>query len=80
MHVGIDTVELKGQGFDVKVKQGDTVKAGTLLMEIDLAAIRTRYAATTMVVIENSREFQLTPTQSRKVTAGEQLLRVERTD
>lgn len=32
MHVGIDTVELKGQGFDVKVKQGDTVKAGTLLM------------------------------------------------
>lgn len=80
MHVGIDTVELKGQGFDVKVKQGDTVKAGTLLMEIDLAAIRTRYAATTMVVIENSREFHLTPTQSRKVTAGEQLLRVERTD
>lgn len=36
IHVGLDTVELNGQGFDVAVKDGDNVEVGDLLSNIDL--------------------------------------------
>src|SRR3954462_6896911 len=35
MHIGIDTVALKGEGFRAKVKAGDKVKGGALLIEFD---------------------------------------------
>lgn len=35
VHVGIDTVELNGEGFDIKVQEGQKVKAGNTLMNID---------------------------------------------
>ena len=40
IHVGIDTVSLNGEGFDVRVKEGDLVKKGDLLMRVDLNYIR----------------------------------------
>src|SRR3974390_2389486 len=36
MHIGIDTVELKGEGFQPRVKPGDKVRAGATLIEFDL--------------------------------------------
>ena len=36
VHVGLETVALKGEGFDVKVKEGDRVKAGDLIAIVDL--------------------------------------------
>ena len=36
IHIGLDTVELNGSGFDVKVKQGDQVKQGQVLVKVDL--------------------------------------------
>ena len=39
IHVGVDTVEMKGDGFSPKVKEGDKVKKGQLLLEMDLAKI-----------------------------------------
>src|SRR3974390_2482519 len=41
MHVGIDTVVLKGEGFHPKVKPGDRVRAGTPLIEFDLDYLET---------------------------------------
>lgn len=35
-HIGLDTVALKGEGFDCKVSEGDKVNAGDLLMVVDL--------------------------------------------
>lgn len=40
IHVGINTVSLKGQGFNPHVQTGDNIKAGQLLMEFDLDAIQ----------------------------------------
>ncbi len=40
IHIGIDTVNLKGKHFAIKVKEGDKVKAGDLLAEVDVAAVR----------------------------------------
>ena len=40
VHVGLDTVKLNGEGFNVLVKEGDTVSQGQLVMEADLAYIR----------------------------------------
>ena len=35
IHFGLETVELKGEGFDVKVKEGDSIKVGDILAEVD---------------------------------------------
>lgn len=78
MHVGIDTVEMQGKGFDVRVKKGDAVNPGDLLARLDLPLIRKKHAATTMVVIENSGEFQLAPTKQEQIKAGEALMKVTR--
>lgn len=40
LHLGLDTVELKGLPFDVKVKEGDKVKKGQLLVDINLEMIK----------------------------------------
>ena len=40
VHIGLDTVSLEGKPFEVKVTEGQTVAAGDLLVEADLAAIR----------------------------------------
>ncbi|MEN2768558.1 glucose-specific PTS transporter subunit IIBC [Ornithinibacillus xuwenensis] len=42
IHVGIDTVNLKGEGFELLVNEGDTVKAGQPLLQVDLAYIEKR--------------------------------------
>ena len=40
IHIGIDTVKLDGKGFEVFVKDGDTVKKGDRLMRVDLEYVR----------------------------------------
>ncbi len=42
IHIGMDTVELEGKGFKPYVKQGDVVKQGDLLTEVDLDYIRSQ--------------------------------------
>lgn len=42
IHIGMDTVELDGKGFTPHVKQGDIVKQGDLLTEVDLDYIRSQ--------------------------------------
>jgi glucose-specific phosphotransferase system IIA component len=42
IHIGMDTVELNGKGFKPAVKQGDKVRQGDLLTEIDLDYIRSQ--------------------------------------
>ncbi|HIX84428.1 MAG TPA: PTS glucose transporter subunit IIA [Candidatus Megamonas gallistercoris] len=40
IHVGIDTVDLEGEGFDTNIKKGDSVKQGDVLVVVDLDMVR----------------------------------------
>lgn len=58
IHVGLDTVQLKGQYFQVAVQADQEVKKGELLLEADLDAIRAAgYDTVIPVIICNSDEF-----------------------
>ena len=74
IHIGIDTVQMNGAGFTKKVKDGDQVHAGDVLIEADLDAIRSAgHPTTTMLILTNAEDFasvekaepgQITPTDS----------------
>lgn len=58
IHVGIDTVKLNGLHFTAHVQEGDQVTPGDLLIEFDLAAIRTAgFDTTTPIIIGNSDDY-----------------------
>nr|WP_296958678.1 PTS transporter subunit IIBCA [uncultured Mediterraneibacter sp.] len=56
IHIGIDTVSMKGEGFDVHVKEGQKVKKGDVLVEADLQKIQAAGKATTVMLIVTSGE------------------------
>ena len=59
IHVGMDTVKMKGRGFNVKTSVNSKVKAGDLLLEFDRSAIEKEgYSLVTPVVITNSDEYE----------------------
>lgn len=58
IHVGIDTVEMNGNGFDAQIKEGDTVRKGQHLLTMDLSKIKEAgYPATVITVVTNSNDF-----------------------
>ena len=58
VHVGLDTVNLDGEGFTVKVKKGEQVAAGDTLIEFDPAVIKKAgYPLITPVIVTNTRKF-----------------------
>ena len=78
MHVGMDTVQLKGQGYHPVVKNGDKVKKGQLLMKFDLETIKAAgYEIATPVVIANYEEFKLKPIASGAVKPGDPIIDLE---
>lgn len=78
IHVGINTVELNGYGFQASVNQGDTVEIGDLLLSTNFRKIPKEYELTTMVVIENSSDFNLKLVKTGKVSVGDEILQVSR--
>jgi PTS system beta-glucosides-specific IIC component len=58
IHIGLDTVNLKGKYYKAYVKDGDSVKAGDLILEFDIAKIKEAgYDLITPVVICNSADY-----------------------
>lgn len=59
VHIGIDTVGLKGEGFTAMIAEGDEVKRGQALMEVDLDYVKKHAASTiTPIVFTNLQENQ----------------------
>lgn len=79
IHIGLDTVNLGGKHFDVKVKDGDKIKKGTLLVEFDLEEIKKKYDTITPVLVTNADDFSSVDalTSSGVVRKGDPFLKVK---
>jgi sugar PTS system EIIA component len=54
IHIGLETVELNGEGFEVEVNAGETVKVGDLLLNVDLDYLEQKHKEiVTPIVITN---------------------------
>ena len=78
VHVGIDTVELEGEGFTALVEQGDRVEAGQEIVRVNLEELNGKgYDPTVMVVVSNSSAYlDVVPTDRQEVGAGDACLTV----
>jgi len=78
IHVGIDTVNLGGKGFSVKVAAGDRVEEGTPLVTFDRKVIEDAgYSLVTPVLVTNPKKFgSVDQAASGQVTAGSPLITV----
>ncbi|WP_286033071.1 PTS sugar transporter subunit IIA [Brachyspira pilosicoli] len=72
IHIGMDTVRLGGKYFKAHVKEGDKVKAGTLLIEFEKEEVEKEYDITSPIIISNYSELKsLTKTDTREVNTTE---------
>ena len=80
IHIGLDTVELEGKGFSPKVKDGDVVKTGELLMEFDLEEIKKKYDTITPILVTNAYDYSMIELlkNGETVRIGEPILTVKR--
>lgn len=80
IHIGLDTVNLKGKHYTAHVKNGEQVKKGQLLIEFDLQAIKEAgYDTITPVVICNAEQYRTISTHTGKpVAAGEDVIKVSK--
>ncbi|WP_302279990.1 PTS sugar transporter subunit IIA [Brachyspira pilosicoli] len=72
IHIGMDTVRLGGKYFKAHVKEGDKVKADTLLIEFEKEEVEKEYDITSPIIISNYSELKsLTKTDPREVNTTE---------
>lgn len=76
LHIGIDTVDMKGEGFHAFISQGDRVECGQKLVEFDRSKIAAAgYEDTTMVIVtELPFEGALTKCAFGPISRGEEAL------
>ena len=79
LHVGIDTVALGGEGFQVHVRKGDRVRAGDPLLTFDLDRVaRTGLSLMTPVIITNGERFRIrNASLNRSLEHGDPLFELE---
>jgi PTS system sucrose-specific IIC component len=79
IHVGVDTVNMQGDGFELLVHEGDKIKAGQKLIRFDISKIKAAgYSTTTAVLLTNSDDFSdLKVLKNGQTDFMEKLLAVE---
>jgi PTS system beta-glucosides-specific IIC component len=78
VHVGMDTVEMNGDGFTPKAKQGDKVKQGDLLLEFDIEKIKAAgHSVISPIVITNTDDFaDVIPAEAGDVNVGDEIITI----
>ena len=76
IHIGIDTVQLEGEGFEAFVKQGDRVKKGQTLVTFDLEGIKKAGFSTQIpIVVTNTADYlDILEVGSNEVSTSDDLL------
>ena len=73
VHIGVDTVGLNGKGFKALAKQGDTVKAGQPIVEVDFESVKAAGLDPVVMLIltENPEEKPLEYKEFVEINAGD---------
>ena len=80
VHCGVDTVEMKGQGFTMLVKEGQQVKKGDPLLTMDLEVVKAAGHPTTIITaVTNSDDFAgVEQVKTGPVQVGDDVLKVNK--
>ncbi|MFJ2482742.1 phosphoenolpyruvate--protein phosphotransferase [Pseudomonas sp. NPDC087598] len=77
LHLGLDTVELNGEGFSMLVKEGLRVSKGQPLLRYDLDKVGQQCKSlVSLLILTNSQDFQVRPITLKAVKVGEPLLHI----
>lgn len=78
IHLGTDTVSLKGEGFTTNVKVGQKVKAGQILGSFNIDYIKTHHLdPTVMVLVTNSKDYKNVETVDGAVKPGKEIIAIQ---
>lgn len=78
LHIGINTVEMDGTGYQILAKTGQDVKQGDLLLKADLKRItEAGYSTETVMIVTNTSDYlSITPEIKHRAKAGDNILTV----
>ncbi|WP_312853938.1 PTS sugar transporter subunit IIA [Thermoactinomyces mirandus] len=76
VHIGLDTIRLNGEGFDLKVSPGDKIKTGAPLADVQITRIAEKgYDVMTPIIVLNRDRFKVDRSNGPStVTAGKDML------
>ncbi len=75
IHIGLDTVNLEGVGFEALKNQGTNVKQGEAIIKFDLESLKSQgYDCTTMMIITNANEHPMEFVTGNTVIAGKEVI------
>ncbi|TRZ39585.1 PTS beta-glucoside transporter subunit EIIBCA [Niallia circulans] len=78
IHIGIDTVQLNGEGYEYFIQKGQKVRKGDKLIQFDMEGIRSKgYKVVTPIVITNSTEVgEILTANEKPIKFGEEIIKV----
>lgn len=75
VHCGVDTVNTRGEGFKLLKKEGDTVKAGDPIVEVDIPRLAKSYDMSTILIITDQNGKEIEFIDKQPVKRGQSLLK-----
>ncbi|GAA0102241.1 beta-glucoside-specific PTS transporter subunit IIABC [Paraclostridium bifermentans] len=78
IHIGLNTVQLEGRGFNACIKQGDRITKGQTILKFDIDVIKEAgYSVVTPIVVTNSSQFlDVVQTESKNIELEDNLITV----
>ncbi len=78
VHIGLDTVELKGEGFKRLVEEGDKVHSGKPIIYVDLAFLESKGKnLITPIIVTSEKKIQLEKHKIGTIREGESLMEIQ---
>jgi glucose-specific phosphotransferase system IIA component len=78
VHVGLDTVELNGEGFTCLVKEGDRVNQASAILDVDFNFLKAKgKEIVTPIIITSDRDIEIDKDKVGTIREGESLLKVK---